>query len=601
MKQPIYYALFFCYLLFIYSCKKEAHPHIPTPDYQTVIDHEAFKTNFGETVIRDFIGIIVNQQHQPLSNVTIRIGNLETQTDEHGIFSIKHAQVNSYFSYITAYKAGYILGSRALAPIDGTNEVKIMLVPELVTQTINSGTPSSVSLHGTTISFDGQFKTNNGNPYQGPVKVIVNQLNTEDNDFTDKMPGMLFARNDNGEARVLESYGMINVELQGGAGEKLQPTNPAQIAFPIAASQLAQAPNTIPLWHFNDTLGYWIEEGSATKVGNTYVGNFAHFSWWNFDIPYELIMLKLRLVDQNGNALSGVKALLSSGGVINTNSNGQAGGLVPKNTSFTLSVYANNDCNTLLGTHSIGPFSSDITLPDLVINTASNPNATLKSVFGQLKNCNETNVTNGYVVLKQGAKSQVAYVTDGDFEFNIVDCSSAVVTLFGQNLATGENSGIRYILVNNSSLDLGYLTTCQEEAEGISITFEETSETRVVHSNLSAIINGNTIQVTGGTSDSFSLTGNNISLGTHTTSSGFTLSGDVLTLAGHGGGASILSNFNITYHIIQIGAVGEYIDIAFTGTLDEDVQDSFDEVTQTPISYSFNKTISGMIHIKRTL
>ena len=96
---------------------------------------------------------------------------------------------------------------------------------------------------------------------------------------------MLLGQNTGGEANLLETFGMLTVELTGSNNEKLQITSDSELKFPIANEQLSTAPNTIPLWYFDEENGYWIEDGEATKVGNQYVGTVSHFTPWNVDIP----------------------------------------------------------------------------------------------------------------------------------------------------------------------------------------------------------------------------------------------------------------------------------------------------------------------------
>ena len=144
--------------------------------------------------------------------------------------------------------------------------------------------------NGAKVTFDGNFKTETGQAYSGVVSVIMKHLDPSDATTVDKMPGMLLAQNSNGEERVLESYGMMNIELRGAASQKLQLSTTAQIEMPISTSQLASAPATIPLWHFDETLGYWKEEGSATKQGTKYIGTVSHFSWWNCDAQFPTVI-----------------------------------------------------------------------------------------------------------------------------------------------------------------------------------------------------------------------------------------------------------------------------------------------------------------------
>jgi len=59
------------------------------------------------------------------------------------------------------------------------------------------------------------------------------------------------------------------------------------------------------MWYYDTTTGYWKEEGVATKTGNTYVGAVTHFTAWNWDRYYDVAYLSGRVVDAQGNPISG--------------------------------------------------------------------------------------------------------------------------------------------------------------------------------------------------------------------------------------------------------------------------------------------------------
>ena len=71
----------------------------------------------------------------------------------------------------------------------------------------------------------------------------------------------------------------VFVGVKVGQKLNLKEGHTAEIVVQIDDSQLATAPNTITLWHFDEEKGYWKEDGVATKVGNKYVGEVSHFSW----------------------------------------------------------------------------------------------------------------------------------------------------------------------------------------------------------------------------------------------------------------------------------------------------------------------------------
>ncbi|RYZ15579.1 MAG: carboxypeptidase regulatory-like domain-containing protein, partial [Sphingobacteriales bacterium] len=272
----------------------------PNDDASTPSTPSTFEQNFGSMVSRDFIGQIVNVSNQPIGNATVTVGDLSVQTDASGVFIINGASVHEKFAYVTAGKTGYIDGSRSLVPNIGKNSVRIMLLDGTVTQTVTSGQPSEVSISsGTKVNFDGSFEDENGAAYNGMVGVYVFHLTASNPDIASLMPGMLYAETETGNEAVLKTFGMLNVELRGSGGQKLQIASghTAQITMRIDDNQLATAPQSIPLWHFDADKGWWIEDGTATRQGNNYIGNVSHFSWWNCDTFASTVNLTVTVHD----------------------------------------------------------------------------------------------------------------------------------------------------------------------------------------------------------------------------------------------------------------------------------------------------------------
>ena len=237
---------FFCLLLLsitFNSC------NLDDGNSSTIQDDDAFAQNFGSAVNRDFIGQVVDVDNHPIQGVTITIGTSIAQTDINGVFIINDANVHEKFAYIKATKSGYIDGSRAMVPTNGKNNVKIMLLPNAPLQTIQSGVESEVSIYsGTKVKFDGAFQDENGYDYTGEVQVAMFHLTPSDENISKLMPGMLYGQRENNEQAVLETFGMLNVELRGSAGQKLniKTGHEAEITVRIDDSQLATAPSSIP-------------------------------------------------------------------------------------------------------------------------------------------------------------------------------------------------------------------------------------------------------------------------------------------------------------------------------------------------------------------
>jgi Leucine-rich repeat (LRR) protein len=85
---------------------------------------------------------------------------------------------------------------------------------------------------------------------------------------------------------------MANVELRDDAGNRLEIANGKTVKMELPAP--ANAPATIPLWHFNEKYGIWIQQGNATKTGSNYVAEVNHFSIWNVDLEFNNFELNLK-------------------------------------------------------------------------------------------------------------------------------------------------------------------------------------------------------------------------------------------------------------------------------------------------------------------
>lgn len=530
--------------------------------------------NFGSEVLKNFTGQIVDESNNPVSNVAITVANKTATTDINGVFIINNATVRQKFAYVTAKKSGYLDGSRSLVPTNGTNSVRITLLSGTIVGTVNSGASGSVTLtNGAKVTFDGNFKTENGQAYSGAVSVIMKHLDPTDGTTADKMPGMLLAQNSIGEERVLESYGMMNIELRGSASQKLQLSTTAQIEMPIASSQLAASPSTIPLWHFDESLGYWKEEGAATKQGTKYVGTVSHFSWWNCDAQFPTIRLSVTVVNSNGTPLANVRVGIrraTNTYTVNgtTNSQGIVSGLVPANEILTMVVF--DSCGNSVSTTNIGPFSADTTLPNLVI-----ANSTIQStlVQGNLLKCDGTNATNGYVLLRYGNQNMLTTVTNGAFSFTMLVCSATNTSFSLQgfdydNLQT--TNSINYTFTNPIT-NVGNITACNSISEFISYQIDSNA-VRYIIANITAsgrgTASGSTTTgvsiyaydaVTPNTTQGFNLFGNTNIPGIYTTSMFSISAADI-------GSINVQTVNTVSFNLSTVGAVGQYIDITFNGT-----------------------------------
>lgn len=563
-------------LMILVSCKSDSFIDLENQQNQET------NFNFGNSAQRNFHGLVLSTDGTPVSGAAVTIGSATVQTNSKGIFVVKNADVKENFAYVKVTKAGFVNGSRTVVPTNGSNRINIMMIPATNTSTIASGTTATVSLpNGTKVKFDGSFKDASGTAYSGNVNVAMFHLKSSDQYLNELMPGSLLANNTAGNARVLETFGMLHVQLTGASGQNLQIANghTAEMTVALDASQMSSAPTTIPLWSFNETTGIWQEEGSATKVGNTYVGNVSHFSWWNCDAQFPQCVLNVHIQNSTAQPLSNVMVKLfrqnqSSTSAI-TDGSGNASGIIPAGEDLVLKIY--DACNNVIMTNNIGPFAanSNNTLPAITISQSLS-NTII--ITGTLKDCAGNNVTNGIANLSYGSSTNYfsnlsTQVTNGSFSLNVLSCaSSQQLTFVGADFTNLQTTGDINFTVTAPTTNLGNLTVCTAITEFISYQIDSQTPKNLLPPIGATYSAGTT---TPGTSNTLVVTcyppnsalggfqlvtSNILGVGTYNNFNFLDVIG-----SGSPNGISSFGN-NLTLQISNLGAVGQYIDFTINGT-----------------------------------
>ncbi len=579
--------------LFITSCNTDDGILGERPDTDGG-DSSTFSDNFGNAINRDFLGRVIDINNNPISDVTITIGNSTASTDDNGVFIINDASVFQNFAYIKADKAGYIHGSRAVVPTTGTNKVTIMLLEETVIQTVNSGETATVSLgNGASVSLDGNYKNPDGTDYTGSVDVIMHMLDPVDENMEQQMPGMLYAENLDGDERMLQTLGMLAVELRGDSGEDLNLADgsTSEIIIPLDPSLVASAPTTIPLWYFDEVNGYWKEEGEATLTGNQYIGTVTHFSFWNCDIPAEAINLCVTVTDENDNTLANLTVNITSdtfgtrGGV--TNENGEVCGLVPSNETLTIDVLDFDVCgNNPIYTAAIGPFTADATE---AITITSSADIISETVTGTFNDCDNNPVSNGYVILSYGTQNFYDTVTDGTFEIDMIRCTDdntfSIEAVDFDNIQT---TGTINYTFSTPTTNLGTLQSCDTVTEFITYQVDDNPEIYYIFDLNNFEEGPDSIFILHFEDDQTGIE-NRFELGLFTQTLGtYNSQTDNIFFSfndSNGDFANANNQPNITVNLTAFGDTGEYIDMNFSGTYID--------------NNNVERTITGSLHVIR--
>ena len=146
---------------------------------------------------------------------------------------------------------------------------------------------------------ENAFVLPNGQPATGAVTIAFTPWNIAGSDLN-AMPANGVARDAQGNIVNLISAGMITATFTNAAGQKLQlaagKTADIQMDLPVASinNQKLLVGSSIPMWHFDEAKGLWVEEGVGQVVaslssatGLAVHATVSHFSTWNWDFKFE--------------------------------------------------------------------------------------------------------------------------------------------------------------------------------------------------------------------------------------------------------------------------------------------------------------------------
>ncbi len=464
-------------LMLFTACRKDVNEQFETetpyePPITVIEDYNPQVINVNASLI----GFVLTEAGEPVSNVEVNLGNLTQTTDADGVFFFEDVTMNKAGTFVQVEVDGYFPGSTRFFPEEGSNNYATIKLLEKTNigqfDALSGGEVSSSS--GIKLDFptNAVIDMANGDAYEGMVQVAARWLDPTADDLGDIMPGALQGVNESAEEVALASYGMMAVSLTGAGGEALNLGNDkkAELTFPVPAELQGNAPSEIPLWSFNEEYGIWVEEGTAALVGDNYVGEVSHFSFWNCDAPFPLINVNGTINYTNGDPAAniGVRIIRSNtnAGWGWTDGDGNFAGKIPSNEDLTLEVFTYDACGNLvvLYTEEIGPFSNDVTLPTITVDPL---NSTLTSyeITGTLVDCDGDPVSSGFVKITYDNGyygTQILYVEDGEaFNFVIYDCDNDITSfdLVATDLVNLEESAPQ-TFNTAPTVDVGAISAC---------------------------------------------------------------------------------------------------------------------------------------------
>ena len=416
----------FCFgaLLFaitLNSCvKKSFNPEVVVPETDIL--------NISASVY----GRIIDEAGIPVAGATVKSPAATTFTNINGEFAFDSIALNDYAAYITASQIGYFNGARTFIARDGQKHyIEIQLMKKNVEAILNSTTGGTVTLtSGASLTLPANALKNQvtGAVYTGDAHVAISWIDPTATNYGRQIPGALRGINTSYKEMGLESYGMLGVVLTGNSGEILQldSTHKATITFPLSIALRQNNPSSVlTLWSFNESTGFWNQEGTASQVGSSYVASVSHFSYWNCSAPYVGVHFTATVKDTRNNPLKRtlvrIKRVLNNTYIYTyTDTTGFVAALVPMSEPLVIEVLSSGTNPTVLNKNSgnIGPYSS-VTADGGVVYVnvlGTYGNAT---ITGKVVDCANRAIGSGMIYFNLRGLSYQAAVTAGAYSVSI--------------------------------------------------------------------------------------------------------------------------------------------------------------------------------------
>jgi len=440
-----------------------------------------------EIISTSLYGKVLNEQGEPIANATLELANapipLTTSTDAYGQFEFININVKGKSAFLKVQAEGKLKGFRRASVLaNSLNYTEIQLWEKQIVGRINAQTGGRVTTsEGAALSLSANAVVDqNGNPYTRDISVVMQWIDPSSDQLYRQLVGDLSGIDQSGNEVALGTFGMMGVELLDEDGNELQIAENmrAELTWPVPQERMSEAPQTIPLWSYDEVLGTWIEEEIAAQQGNTFVGQVSHFSYWNLDWKGASISLtgKVTYKGSPGQVLNSFRATVSNPLF------GESGGFLTADGSFqfdrfpaqeVLNLQIKNICGDVLFSKDIGPFSQNEDLGTINI-LEQETDETI--VSGIARDCAQNPIEGAFVQLLLDSSKYYTGLTaaDGSFELRIPFCGSAITAdlfiLDKVNTLVSDPEPIEWS--SNEPLDLGDIRVCDQAPAFIQMTLD---------------------------------------------------------------------------------------------------------------------------------
>lgn len=238
-----------------------------------------------------------------IPDTLVTIQGQSVKTDLNGLATLNVSLPQNQTQVVATFEKSGFIGQAIEYDVTKLTAVSARLLDikqTIVVPKIESAQKIESQYLGASITIgENSFAYADGRLAQGVVNVEFTPWDIQGDDLN-AMPANGMAIDAQGNRAQLISAGMISATFKDINGEKLQlvsgKTADIQMNLPLKSinNQPMSVGTIIPMWHFDEVKGLWVEEGvgevisaSESSTGLAVHAKVKHFSTWNWDFKFE--------------------------------------------------------------------------------------------------------------------------------------------------------------------------------------------------------------------------------------------------------------------------------------------------------------------------
>jgi len=230
-------------------------------------------------------GLVLDEAGNPVSGARVTAHNFTTNSAENGEFSFYNFLVPKNRCVVVVSRLGYFVATRGEVPVaGGITQFRLRMASDVTTHSISGSTGGVASLvNGSELNIaSNSLVTPDTTTFSGTASIALRYFDLGDAAAGLAMPGSDLTTVAGMDTVRLTGFGGLSMAARDQTGQALAlaPGEESMALIAIAPSLVATAPTTIDLWALDETTGLWVQDGTASRNGNSYEANVSHFSTW---------------------------------------------------------------------------------------------------------------------------------------------------------------------------------------------------------------------------------------------------------------------------------------------------------------------------------